>query len=130
MLKFLDQNVFQIVNHFHQSHLNSIHDWHKLNQEHFHIHHFNQFRFRTMLKFLVQAVFHFVVHFHQSHSNQIHDIPELNQKHFEFITSIGFDSRQCWNFLRDRDSRRTKSEERRVLKTGRRWVNREKKRRG
>jgi hypothetical protein len=72
MLKFLDQNVFYFVNHFHQSHLNQIHDWHKLDHLHFIKHHFNQSWFQTMLKFLDQAVLHLVNHFHPFHLNQTH----------------------------------------------------------
>jgi hypothetical protein len=41
ILKFLDQNVFHFVNHFHQSHLNQIHIWHELNRKHSIIHRFN-----------------------------------------------------------------------------------------
>jgi hypothetical protein len=82
MLKFLDHLVFQIVSHFHQSHLNQIRTWHELNRLHFHLHHLNQSWFQGMLKFLDHDFVHVVTHFDQLDLNQIHTWHELNQKHF------------------------------------------------
>jgi acyl dehydratase len=45
----LVRNAFLFVNHFHQSHLNQIHNWNELNHQHFHGHHFNQSWFHGML---------------------------------------------------------------------------------
>jgi hypothetical protein len=64
VLQFLVQNVFQIVNHFYQSHLNRIHNWDELIHLHFMNHRLNQFWFQTVLNFLDQNVFQIVNHFH------------------------------------------------------------------
>jgi hypothetical protein len=47
--KFLVDHVFYLVENFHQSHLNQIHDWQELNRLHFHFHHFDQLWFYRML---------------------------------------------------------------------------------
>jgi hypothetical protein len=94
MLKSLNQNVFHLVNHFHQSHLNQFHSWHELNRVHFHLHHFIWFWFQGMLKFFVQNVFQIANHFHQSHLNQINTWHESNRMRF-----INLRLRSFW-FLR------------------------------
>jgi hypothetical protein len=83
LLKFLDQIVFRIVNHFHRSHLNQIHAWRELNRTHSHSHHSSQWWHQEIFNSLDRTVFLVVHHFCRSHLNQIHSWHELNRLHFQ-----------------------------------------------
>jgi hypothetical protein len=82
VLRLSARNVFLIVNHFPQFHLNVIHNLKVLNPKHFVDLHYNQLLFLVVLRLSARNVFVIVHHFPQFHLSLIHNLKVLNRKHF------------------------------------------------